>query len=81
MEEKNSWVDHIEENLIAIILGIMTLLTFANVVARYVFNSNNFWALELTVFLFAWLVLLGATYAVKKTSHLGVDAIINMLGN
>ena len=40
MEEKNSWVDHIEENLIAIILGIMTLLTFANVVARYVFNSN-----------------------------------------
>ena len=81
MEEKNSWVDHIEENLIAIILGIMTLLTFANVVARYVFNSNIFWALELTVFLFAWLVLLGATYAVKKTSHLGVDAIINMLGN
>ena len=59
----------------------MTLLTFANVVARYVFNSNIFWALELTVFLFAWLVLLGATYAVKKTSHLGVDAIINMLGN
>lgn len=81
MEEKNSWIDHIEENLIAIILGIMTLLTFANVVARYVFNSNIFWALELTVFLFAWLVLLGATYAVKKTSHLGVDAIINMLSN
>ena len=61
--------------------GIMTLLTFANVVARYVFNSNIFWALELTVFLFAWLVLLGATYAVKKTSHLGVDAIINTLGS
>ena len=31
--------------------------------------------------LFAWLVLLGATYAVKKTSHLGVDAIINTLGS
>ncbi|MGB1344954.1 MAG: TRAP transporter small permease [Amylibacter sp.] len=80
MKEESSWVDCIEENLIAVILGAMALLTFANVVTRYVFNSNIFWALELTVFLFAWLVLLGATFAVKKTSHLGVDAIINMLG-
>jgi C4-dicarboxylate transporter DctQ subunit len=57
----------------------MTLLTFANVIARYVFNSNIFWALELTVFMFAWLVLLGASYAVKKTAHLGVDALVNTL--
>jgi len=52
-------------------------MTFANVVARYGFNSNIFYALELTVFLFAWLVLLGASYAVKKTLHLGVDALVN----
>jgi C4-dicarboxylate transporter DctQ subunit len=72
-------MDHLEETLIALILGIMTLLTFANVVARYVFNANIFYALELTVFLFAWLVLLGSSYAVKKTLHLGVDAIVNMV--
>lgn len=71
-------IDRLEEMIIAIILGVMTLMTFANVVARYVFNSNIFYALELTVFLFAWLVLLGASYAVKKTLHLGVDAIVNM---
>lgn len=73
------FIDAIEETLIAIILGLMTALTFANVVARFAFNSNILWALEATVFLFAWLVLLGASYAVKKHSHLGVDAIINML--
>jgi C4-dicarboxylate transporter DctQ subunit len=72
-----SRLDRIEETAIALILGSMTLLTFANVVARYVFNSNIFFALELTVFLFAWLVLLGASYAVKKTLHLGVDALVN----
>jgi len=55
---------------------MMTLLTFANVVARYGFNSNILWALELTVFMFAWLVLLGASYAVKKGAHLGVDILI-----
>lgn len=74
-----TFVDKIEENLIAILLGTMTLVTFANVVARKAFNSNILWGLELTVFLFGWLVLLGASYAVKKGSHLGVDAIILMV--
>jgi len=55
----------------------MTLITFANVIARYAFNSNILWALELTVFLFAWLVLMGASYAVKKHIHIGVDVVIN----
>ena len=72
-------VDQIEETLIALLLGLMTVITFANVIARFVFNSNILWALELTVFTFGWLVLLGASYAVKKHAHLGVDAILNML--
>lgn len=72
-------VNAIEETLIAVILGLMTLVTFANVVARYVFNSNILWALETTVFLFAWLVLLGASYCVKERAHLGVDALLNIV--
>ncbi|MGR3715093.1 MAG: TRAP transporter small permease [Shimia sp.] len=79
MQVKHSFVDRIEETIIALLLGLMTLITFANVIARFGFNSNILWALEATVFLFAWLVLLGASYAVKKHSHLGVDAIINIL--
>ncbi|WP_027258510.1 MULTISPECIES: TRAP transporter small permease [Leisingera] len=72
-------INSLEETLIALLLGLMTAITFANVIARFVFNSNILWALELTVFLFAWLVLLGASYAVKAHAHLGVDAIVNML--
>jgi len=70
-------VNEIEETLIAVILGLMTLITFANVVARYVFNANILWALETTVFLFAWLVLIGASYCVKTRAHLGVDVVLN----
>jgi C4-dicarboxylate transporter DctQ subunit len=77
--EQATFIDTIEETIIAFLLGAMTLITFANVIARYVFNSNILWALELTVFMFAWLVLLGASYAVKKSAHLGVDAIINLV--
>lgn len=72
-------IDQIEETVIAVLLGLMTMITFANVIARFFFNSNILWALELTVFMFAWLVLLGASYAVKKHAHLGVDAIVNLL--
>jgi len=70
--------DAIEETLIAFFLGAMTLLTFANVIFRYVFNDNILWALELTVFMFAWMVLVGASYGVKKHFHIGVDVVINL---
>mgnify|MGYP000011608025 CR=1 FL=1 len=79
MDHTRSFTDRIEETLMAGILGVMTLITFANVVMRYGFNQNILWALELTVFLFGWLVLLGASYAVKKGAHLGVDVVIKIL--
>lgn len=79
MESTKIWFGKLEEKLIAGILGCMTVITFANVIARYAFNSNILWALESIVFLFAWLVLLGASYAAKNSAHLGVDLIVNML--
>lgn len=72
-------MDQLEETAIAICLGLMTLITFSNVVARYLFNNNILWALEATVFLFAWLVLMGCSYGVKKQFHIGVDVVINLV--
>lgn len=79
MKSRATFIDTIEETFIAITLGLMTLITFANVIARYVFNSNILWGLELTVFLFAWLVLIGASYGMKKGFHIGVDVLVNAL--
>ena len=71
-------VNEIEETAIAVILGLMAILTFINVVLRYGFNTGIIWGLEAVTFLFAWLVLFGVSYAVKITAHLGVDAVINL---
>ena len=71
--------DRFEELLIVILLALMTGITFANVVARYVFNANLLWALEATVFLFAWLVLIGAAYCFAKNLHLGVDILVRQV--
>ena len=77
---RRGFTDEIEETLLALLMGAMTVITFANVIARYVFNSNILWALEATVYLFAWMVLLGASYCVKINAHMGVDIVANLFG-
>ncbi|NVO23540.1 TRAP transporter small permease [Donghicola mangrovi] len=72
------FINSLEETVIALILGLMTLVTFLNVILRYGFNASMSWGLEATTFLFAWLVLFGISYSVKVTAHLGVDALTNM---
>lgn len=73
------FVNELEETIIALILGAMTIITFVNVVLRYGFDTGLIWGLEATSLLFAWLVLFGVSYAVKQTANLGVDAVVNML--
>lgn len=72
-------VDRIEQVFIATLLGLMTLVTFANVVLRYGFGDSLLWGLEVTLILFAWLVLFGISYGFKITAHLGVDAVLNLI--
>jgi C4-dicarboxylate transporter DctQ subunit len=72
-------IHHFEETAIAVMLGLMTMITFVNVVFRYLFNSLIIWGLEVVLILFAWMVLLGISYGFKVTAHLGVDVIINLV--
>lgn len=72
-------VHRVEEGLIAFILGVMTVLTFVQVVLRYGFNSGFIWALEADFYLFAWLVLIGISYCVRVRAHIGVDAAVRLL--
>lgn len=78
MQRVDNWVTRFEENVIALLLAAMTIVTFTQVVARYGFNSGWTGALELTRILFAWLILFGMSYGVKMGTHLGVDAIIRL---
>lgn len=71
--------NRLEEGLIALLLAAMTLLTFVQVVLRYVFASGFTWALEAVTYMFGWLVLMGISYGVKTQSHIGVDALVKNL--
>ncbi|MFA6264632.1 MAG: TRAP transporter small permease [Pseudolabrys sp.] len=69
----------VEEGLIALILGTMTVLTFVQVVLRYVFNTGLLWALEADFYLFSWLVMVGIAYCVRVRAHIGVDTAVKLL--
>lgn len=66
-------VNRLEEGILAFLLALMTLLTFIQVVLRYVFNSGIFWSLEATTYSFAALVLIGMSYGVRTKTHIAVD--------
>lgn len=76
---KTTWFSRLEEYAVAFLLATMTLVTFAQVVARYVFNYSFVWAFELTTWLFAGMIFLGISYGIRVGAHIGVDALINIL--
>jgi C4-dicarboxylate transporter DctQ subunit len=73
------WLEHFEEGLIVFLMATMTIVTFVQVVARYVFNYSFVWALELTGVMFAWLIFIGMSYGVRVGAHIGVDAVVKSL--
>lgn len=72
-------VTRLEENVLAALLAIITLVSFVQVIARYGFNSGWSGALEFTRILFAWLILFGMGFGIKQGMHLGVDAFVRLL--
>lgn len=74
------WLEHLEEGLVAFLMAAMTVVTFVQVVARYVFNYSFVWALELTGVMFAWLIFVGMSYGVRVGAHIGVDVLVKSLG-
>src|SRR5437867_5839449 len=85
------FLDHLEEWLIAFLIGAATLLVFVAVVHRYaagmpvpvlqdwLLSLNLSWAQELCVYMFIWMAKFGAAYGVRTGIHVGVDVLINRL--
>jgi C4-dicarboxylate transporter DctQ subunit len=85
------FLDHLEEWLIAFLMGAATLLIFVAVVHRYaaglaipglqdaLLKIDLSWAQELCIYMFVWMAKFGAAYGVRTGIHVGVDVMINRL--
>jgi len=69
-------VERFEDNLLIILMALLTVVSFSQVIARYGFNTGWSGALEFSMVLFSWLILAGMSYGIKRSSHLGVDILL-----
>jgi C4-dicarboxylate transporter, DctQ subunit len=87
----NKVLNHLEEWLIAFMMGGATVVIFVSVVHRYasgipwpalqdwLLTINLSWAQELCIYMFIWMAKFGAAYGVRTGIHVGVDVLINQL--
>ena len=72
-------LNRLEEYVLATLLAFMTIITFIQVVLRYLFNTGWVCSLEATTYAFAAMVLFGMSYGVRTKSHITVDLVTNRL--
>ena len=74
------WLDdHFEEAIMVFLLVVISVVTMAQVIMRYVFKSAMPWPEELCRFAFVYSGLISAGYCIKKKCMLGVDALTGFL--
>jgi TRAP-type C4-dicarboxylate transport system permease small subunit len=69
-------VKNFEEILSGVFMVLMSLTTFANVVARYLFSSPIQWAEEFSRYSFIWVIFLGAVVCTKHKRHIGIESVV-----
>jgi TRAP-type transport system small permease protein len=67
----------IEENLAGIILGLLALITFANVVVRYLTSFSFAFTEEFSIFLMVLMALLGSSSLMAKGGHLNITYFVD----
>jgi len=84
-------LDHLEEWIITLLMGVATGVIFLAVIHRYgsglpvpglqdwLISLRFGWAQELCIYLFVWMAKFGAAYGVRTGIHVGVDVLINRL--
>ena len=84
-------LDHLEEWVIAFLMGGATLIIFLSVLHRYgtglpipylqdyLLSLHFEWAQELAIIMFVWMAKFGAAYGVRMGVHVGVDVLVRRL--
>lgn len=66
--------------VLAAVLGVMSVVIFAQVISRNLFGSSIPWSEELARFLMVFLVMFGAVVALRQGNLIAVDIIHERVG-
>jgi len=71
-------VDRVND-IVGLVLGVISLVIMLTVVyeviARYVFNAPTMWSMEINLYLFCAICVMGGGYCLLKDGHVRVDLI------
>ncbi|MBU0639271.1 MAG: TRAP transporter small permease [Planctomycetes bacterium] len=67
------------EGLLAIVMTVLVVDVTWQVFTRYVLNNPSSWTEELATYLMIWVGLLGASVALRRGAHLGIDYFVSHL--
>jgi TRAP-type transport system small permease protein len=68
------------ETLLVMLLAGMVVMVFGNVMLRWFADSGLTFSEEMSRFFFVWLTFIGAVVVMRENAHLGVDAMVRVLG-
>ena len=63
----------------AVLVALETLILFAGVISRYIFNAPLTWSDELASILFLWLAMLGAVIALRRDEHMRLTTFLGLM--
>ncbi|GBF10656.1 TRAP transporter small permease [Tepidibacillus sp. HK-1] len=66
---------YFEESIVVVLFSLMVILTFVQVLSRFVFHLSLGWSEEISRYLFVWLVYISAAMAAKHRRHIRVEII------
>lgn len=70
---------YLEEFLLVVFLGAMTLIMGVQVVSRYVFGMSLSWSEEITRYLFIWSGFLSVSYCSKMCISIKIEQFVSKL--
>lgn len=74
-----SFLEKIIQNLLILFISTMFLISFMQIINRFIFHRSIFWIEEIALYLFIWVIFLGMSLGVKKSEHFRMTEIVMKL--
>jgi TRAP-type C4-dicarboxylate transport system permease small subunit len=77
--KKLDYLTRVIEAIVAVLMAGVTILTFVQVVRRFVFGAVFPWAEELAIYSMIWITFFGAVLCLRHGEHTRIDAFLLVL--
>ena len=67
------------EYVVMLTFGTLVVLSFIQVLSRYIFSSSFTWFVEFSRYLLVWLTLMGACIVTARNEHISIGSIFDKI--